>query len=634
MKLNPQQELAASHKTGPCLTTACPGSGKTAMLVERTGRLVESGISPSRIICLTFTNKAAKEMAERIRVRLGAQKLKMFVGTFHSLCVRVIRRYHSICGLPNDFTIMDSSDQESYIKRVAKQAGFDPRTDISVPLIAQAVNMAREELGGEEEIRKILYSKKLSEELVERNTQIGLSYLESIRLNGMVDFSGLLSTMNIMLRDSEEVRNSIQSSHDYLQVDEVQDTNLAQFNMVNVMSEKHNNVFMVGDLSQSIYGWRGSRCENITDFISNHPGCNVLELGQNYRSTPEIIAAADKLIKHNSSHMGTEFKTGNPSGKPIYCGQFMSPEDEAEFVASSVIGAIRAGVKPHNIAILYRLNSLSRVLEEEFRRKRIPYKVVGGFGFYERSEVKDCLAMLRLASNKDDIVAFDRVCSFIPGVGTAAVTKVEELSKNNPGIGLIAACDMAADMLKGSSVSGLRWINRTFTASKSMLTDVSTCLDHVLRDLRYVDMLRRSKHKNKEDKERNVQELSISMKGKVKQSVSEYIQQISLMSSGDEETEQDRATMMTLHASKGLEFPLIFMVGVEANILPHARAVEEREGGLEEERRLCYVGMTRAKSRLFMTYCKFRRSQNGGNDPCQPSEFLIESGLIKKKVIV
>ncbi len=329
--------------------------------------------------------------------------------------------------------------------------------------------------------------------------------------------------------------------------------------------------------------------------------------------------------------MGTEFKTENPSGRPIFCGPRMSPEDEAEFVSSSVIGAIRAGVKPHDIAILYRLNSLSRVLEEEFRRKRIPYKVVGGFGFYERSEVKDCLAMLRLAANKDDIVAFDRVCSFIPGVGTAAVTKVEELSKTNPGIGLVAACDMAADMLKGSSSAGLRWINRTFSASKPMIEDASTCMDYVVKELRYIDMLRRSKHKNKEDKERNVQELSISMKGKFKQSVSEYIQQISLMSSSDEDSEQDRVTMMTLHASKGLEFPLVFMVGVEANILPHIRAVEEREGGLEEERRLCYVGMTRAKSRLFMSYCRFRRSPKGGNDPCRPSEFLIESGLIKEK---
>lgn len=632
MKLNPQQELAASHKTGPCLTTACPGSGKTAMLVERTGRLVESGISPSRIICLTFTNKAAKEMAERIRVRLGAQKLKMFIGTFHSLCVRVIRKYHNLCGLPSDFTIMDSSDQESYIKRVAKQAGFDPRTDVCVPLIAQAVNMAREELGGEEQIRKILSSRNLTQELVDRNTQVGMAYLESIRLNGMVDFSGLLSTTNTMLKDSEIVRESIKNSHDYLQVDEVQDTNIAQFNMVNVMSERHKNVFMVGDLSQSIYGWRGSRCENITDFISSHPDCKVLELGQNYRSTPEIISSADKLIRHNSSHMGTEFKTGNPSGKPICCKQLLSPEDEAEFVSSSVIWAIRAGVKPHDIAVLYRLNSLSRVLEEEFRRKRIPYKVVGGFGFYERSEIKDCLAMLRLASNKDDIVAFDRVCSFIPGVGTAAVTKVEELAKTNPGIGLIAASEMAADMVKGSSSPGLRWIGRTFAATKPLLSDVSSCLDSVLKELRYVDMLRRSKHKNKEDKERNVQELSISMKGKMKQSVSEYVQQISLMSSSDEESEQDRTTLMTLHASKGLEFPIVFMVGVEANILPHSRAVEEREDGLEEERRLCYVGMTRAKSRLFMTYCKFRRSQNGGNEPCFPSQFLIESGLVKGKL--
>ena len=634
MRLNDQQEAAASHKTGPCLVTAVPGSGKTAMLVERTGRLVESGINPSRILCLTFTNKAANEMAERIRTRLNSPKLKVFVGTFHSLCVRVIRRFHKQCGLPRDFTILDSSDQEGLIKRVVKQAGYDPKKgEICIPLVAQAVNMAREEMGKEERMREILLSRKLPEEYVDKNIQICLSYLKSLKSNGTIDFSGLLGTMNDLLADSEEVRTSIQTSHDYLQVDEVQDTNLAQFNMVNILSERHNNVFMVGDLSQSIYGWRGSRCQNITDFINNHSGCKVLELGLNYRSTPEIIAAADCLIKNNDSHMGTVFKTNNPPGKPIFIRMFQNPEEEASFVASTVSNAIRAGAKPNDIAILYRLNSQSRALEEEFRKSRLSYKVVGGFGFYERAEVKDCLAMLKFACNPDDIVAFDRVCSFVPGVGTAAETKVEEYAKANPGVGLVNACGAIAEGLKGNSAAGLKAINRIFTANQSRLLDVSSSMDFLLRDMRYIELLRNSKHKNKDEKERNVHELSISVKNRERTSVSEYIQQISLMSSGDEESEINKTTMMTLHASKGLEFPLVFMVGVEEEMLPHLKAIQERPDGLEEERRLCYVGMTRAKKRLFMTYCKFRKSQNGGLVPCFPSRFLSEAGLIKGKTL-
>ena len=636
MQLNPQQEAAASHKTGPCLTTACPGSGKTAMLVERTGRLVESGVRSGRIICLTFTNKAAKEMAERVRKRLGTQKLKMFVGTFHSLCVRILRKYGAECGLPRDFTILDSSDQEGLIKRVSKQAGFDPKTDgINVFLIAQAVNLSREELGGEDKIKEILSKDALSHDLVEKNFKVAMAYLESLKANGTIDFSGLLYSACLLLMNSEKVREALQNSHDYLQVDEVQDTNFAQFKLVNIISEKHNNVFMVGDLSQSIYGWRGSRYQNITDFIDSHQGCKVLELGLNYRSTPEIIASADLLIKHNKSHMGTEFKTENPSGKPVFCRQFQTPEEEASFVASTVINAIRPGVTPNEIAILYRLNSLSRVLEEEFRRQRIPYKIVGGFGFYERAEVKDCLAMLRLAANPDDIVAFDRICSFVPGVGTVAETKVEELAKSNRGMGLIKACNEVSSTVSANSAAGLRWIYNSFTAAQSRISDASGCMDSLIRDMRYVDMLRRSKHKNKEDKEDNVNELLSSIKGHSNVSVSEYIQQISLLSSSDEETETDRATMMTLHASKGLEFSFIFMVGVEHGILPHSRAVDEREDGLEEERRLCYVGMTRAKRRLFVTYCRFRRTRDGRQEPSFPSEFLEEAGLTKKgKVVV
>ena len=631
MNLNAQQEAAASHKEGPCLVTAVPGSGKTAMLVERTGRLIESGAKPGRIICLTFTNKAANEMAERIRKRLGVQKMKMFVGTFHSLCVRILRKYSSECGLPRDFTILDSSDQEGLIKRVAKHAGFDPKNDNIVPgVIARAVNLSREELEGEERIKKII-SDCFPQEIAEKNFKVAMLYLESLKANGTMDFSGLLSTACHLMIESEKVRSFVQGSHDFLQVDEVQDTNFAQFKIVNILSEKHNNVFMVGDLSQSIYGWRGSRYQNITDFIDSHPGCKVLELGLNYRSTPEIIETADVLIRHNKSHMGSEFKTGNPSGKPVFCRQFQSPEEEAKFVASSVENAIRAGLPPHEIAVLYRLNSQSRTIEEEFRVRRIPYKVVGGFGFYERAEIKDCLAMLRLASNPDDIVAFDRVCSFVPGVGSSAEMKVEELAKANKGMGLINACGEIANSIKGSSVSGLKWIHNSFTAARGKLSSASGCMDCLLRDLRYVDLLRRSKHKNKEDKEDNVNEFMVSLNGFSNTNVSEYIQQISLMSSSDEETETDRATLMTLHASKGLEFSFVFMVGVEDGILPHSRAVEEREDGLEEERRLCYVGMTRAKRRLFVTYTRFRKNRGGGTEQQFPSEFLEEANLIKRR---
>ena len=632
MKLNKQQEKAANHFNGPCLVTAVPGSGKTAMLVERTYRLVDKGVPLGKIMCLTFTNKAANEMKERIKARLSCSNLRMFVGTFHSLCVRIIRKHHVACGLPSSFTILDSSDQESLIKRVARQEGYDLKKRQIVPeIIARSINSNREELGDDKNLEKIFLKNELPQKYLKINVDIANKYLETLKTNGSVDFSGLLHTVYTLFKENDHALSFIQNTHDYLQVDEVQDTNLAQFELINMISKRHRNVFMVGDLSQSIYGWRGSRCQNIKDFIALNRDCVILELGLNYRSTPEIIKVADTLIRHNVSHMGSEFKTENPSGRPVFVKKCLTVEDESEFVSSLVLKSFNSNLKPHEIAILYRLNSQSRSLEEAFRRKKIPYKVVGGFGFYERSEIKDCIAMLRLVANKDDIVAFDRVCSFVGGVGTVAELKVEEIVKNNPEIGLIAACELASEKLPKNSKNGLKTINKVFTAASFKMGDSFSCLELILKELMYINKLRRSSQKKKEEKEQNVYELLSSLKNSNQISVPEFLHQVSLMSSSDEEEEQGRVTLMSLHASKGLEFPFVFMVGVEDGLLPHVRAVQERSDGLEEERRLCYVGMTRAKKTLVLTYCDSRSSYGKGATKCYPSQFLIESGLVQSQ---
>ena len=400
-QLNHEQEEAANHINGPCIVLACPGSGKTTTIVERTCRLVESGISPRNILSITFTNKAAKEMKERTIKRIGPSAQQIYISTFHSLCANLIRKYGASIGYGNNMTICDSDDQEAFMSQVARQLGHEiPKGTITY--ICSVVNRIREEL---------IPESKWKEEFEKRDkpqySNIATEYVSRLRANNSIDFSGLLSEAIRLLDSDKEVLNKLQSRFTHIQVDESQDTNYAQFQFV-LRIGNHNNIFAVGDSDQSIYSWRGARYKNIEDFI-NERKAKLLVLPTNYRSTPEIVEVADRLIKHNKSRQHAfDFKTVNKSGCPVECYSLPIPDMEGKWIASRIKDFLKKGYKPEDIAVLYRLNSMSRPIEQGLIAEGISYEVIGGMNFFDRMEVKDALSMLKFYANPHDGAALSR----------------------------------------------------------------------------------------------------------------------------------------------------------------------------------------------------------------------------------
>ena len=452
-----------------------------------------------------------------------------------------------------------------------------------------------------------------------------------MKTNGLVDFSGLLYEMWLLLEENEAARDCLQGSHDFLQVDEVQDTNYIQFRIIEGLAARHGNILMAGDINQSIYRFRGARYKNITDFINTHKDCKVVELGQNYRSTPEITAVADSLIFHNKSNMGGGIKPARLSGAPVVYRQFETPDAESSCLANQVGLWLSTGThKPSDIAVLYRVNAMSRLLEEAFRKLKVPHRLIGGFSFYDRSEIKDCFAMLRLAANKQDTVAFTRLAEFMPGMGEKSVQMVEEHALAT-GKSFVEVCGILKDEVPQTARASCDLIARAYT-SDLYAAKVGPALTHLVSTLRYEDAMAKSSRKDKEDRLDNVRELMSSTMSQENtgRGISEYLQQMQLMTSEDEDDTGDRVTLMTMHAAKGLEFQVVFIIGVEEEMVPHGRSVHEGPDGLEEERRLFYVGITRAKDKLFLSSCQNRRRVGGRSAPyyhCEPSRFLAEAGV-------
>jgi DNA helicase-2/ATP-dependent DNA helicase PcrA len=641
MKLNTEQELAANHVDGPCLVTACPGSGKTRTVVERTARLIGRGIKPSSIMCITFTNKAANEMRERIEKSVGADIAKrIWISTFHRLGSFILRKQGHWLGYGHNLTICQPDDQIDLICQCARQLEHE----ISKPQankIAWQVNDWRENLEDEPSLRKRL--SRLGDDAY----RIGREYLDRLAINNTIDFTGMLSETVRLLekKDFPDAAASplekLQNHFHYFQIDEVQDTNLAQFRIMELLARKSRNILSVGDIDQSIYGWRGARSENIQDYLKLYPDCRIVKLGKNYRSTPQIIKVADKLIRHNPGRIAADFSTDNPSGAPVACHAFETPDKEALYVAGAIRQMVQTGkYKKKDFAIFYRLNSMSRALEMAMMNKAVPYNVVGNFSFFDRKEVKDAVAMLKLFCNPKDGVSFHRIANKPKRhIGDVAVGKIEMFAKNNTDGNIMEACKQVGQYLKSDSVQdGAIEVVKAFEIDS--LRPPQEILSHLLTQLRYREYLAAEAKDDAErlDREGNLTEL-INDAGRFhsegKGGVQEYLESICLMTDADEEQEEDAVTLMSAHSSKGLEFPVVFVVGVEQGILPHARAVEEREDGLEEERRLCYVAVTRAQKILCLSYCQKRPSgayagKHFRYQTAQPSQFLFEMELIKQ----
>jgi DNA helicase-2/ATP-dependent DNA helicase PcrA len=646
MQLNPQQEQVADHLYGRILTLAGPGSGKTKTLTERTGRLIRKGIAPQNILCLTFTNKARDEMNSRIIAVHGALAKKVFVSNFHGLCGIILRRMGSSLGYTERLTVCDSDDQTDLILQLARMQGIEP-TKPQARGMAAAANDWRENLGTDADLIA-----QIDGRISQAEFRVIRKYIEVLRLRNQCDFSGLLSETVRLLRTTPEVREKLQKKFRFIQVDEFQDTNRAQNEIVELLAGAEDNVLAVGDGDQSIYEWRGASPEGIPQFIRNGEAktgqCKIVKLGVNYRSTPEVIAVADKLIKHSSNRIPVEFSTVHKSGEPVKCAKMPKPEDEADVVAMNVQTLMREGTQPRDMAVFYRTNDMSRLIEQSLAKRQIPYVVLGSGSYYDRMEVKDVLSMLRFLCNPKDGISFARIANKpARGMGDALIGKLEAFVERRK-IGLLDALseqmlpaieDEHGKPLSDAALKACREARDIFGFDTDGMS-VGQIVTEILRLTKYDDWLK-DKYEEKgeyEARSRNVNELVNSIAEFSSQSprasIADYLQSISLYTDHDRQKDDNGVRLMSLHASKGLEFDIVYMIGVEHGILPHEKAIKDRaERGLEEERRLCYVGFTRARKMLRITWCQqrqdnFARSATAKFKPSVPSRFLLEAGLM------
>ena len=653
MKLNAQQEQVAAHIHGRILTLAGPGSGKTRTLTERTGRLIRAGYNPAAILCLTFTNKARDEMRERIAASFGEAAKKVFISNFHGLCGMILRRLGSSLGYSERLTVIDSDDQVDLILQIARKRGIEASKPLA-KVMGWIANDWRENLGGAEDL---LHAAK--GRLREAELRVIEKYVSTLRERNQVDFSALLSETARLLRENGEVREKLAKKFRFIQVDEFQDTNRAQHQIVELIAGPEDNVLAVGDADQSIYEWRGASPDGIPRFIENGKRktgrCAIVKLGMNYRSTPQIIAVADRLIRNCANRIVVDFSTVHKDGDPVKCAKLPNPEAEAEGIALNIETMIKsAGTQPREIAVFYRTNDMSRQVEQALAKRRIPYQVIGAGSYYDRMEVKDVLSMLRFVCNPKDGIAFARIANKpARGMGDALIGRLEAYAEKHH-VDLLSAmseehlCAIRDDndkRLAGSAIEACREVRRLFGFDLRPMS-VAQIAERLLDQTHYDQWLKdRYEDKGEYDARRqNVNELVNSIhdfcRGDPRASVADYLQSIALYTDGDDETRSENAVkLMSLHASKGLEFEIVYMIGAEKGILPHERALADRgDRGLDEERRLCYVGFTRAKKLLRVTWCEKRQDTFAarGKGPARfksslPSRFLIEAGLVTEE---
>lgn len=583
-ELNPEQRKAVLHQEGPAIVLAGAGSGKTRVLTTRVAYLIkEKKVNASNIFLVTFTNKAAAEMKKRV-FEFTKQKLN-YSGTFHSLSAKILR-IEAIqgnlanFGLNANFTIYDSDDQLSLIKNIYKTNGFDP-TAFKPQIIQAKISNAKNEL-----INPVDFKEISKDSLQLFAAKIYKIYQKRLRDENAVDFDDLLSLCYRLLLENERVRQKYQKQFQHVLVDEFQDTNKVQYFLTKLLANPDNNLFVVGDFSQSIYAWRGADYRNLERLSTDFPDITQYRLERNYRSTQNILDAATSVISNNQSHPVLELWTDLSSNEKLEVYETSSGELEAEKIASIIKEKYLTELK--NIVILYRTNVQSRTFEEAFMRQKLPYKIVGGTKFYERSEIKDILAYLRLCFNKLDSPSFERAQK----IGKRRLAKL------------------------------LEWLEKT---NSSVLKNPSSCLQGIIENTLYLD---KYDQKDPEDLARldNIQEL-FNVASRFDNTLL-LLENIALVQDGYlanetlEKEEENKITMMSLHSVKGLEFPIVFMVGMEEGLLPHSRAILEANE-IEEERRLCYVGITRAKEKLYFSYARTRFTY-GYSSNCLPSRFLGE----------
>lgn len=625
--LNREQKEAVLHTEGPLLILAGAGSGKTRVLTHRIAYLVkEKNVNPGSILAFTFTNKAAKEMKERIQNLVGDLSESIWVGTFHSTCVRILRRDAEKIGFDRDFVIFDQGDQLTVIKDCLKELNLNDK-NFPPKSVLDIIGKAKDEL-----IDPEAYSKSYSSDFRLRNiAQIYELYQKKLKGNNALDFDDIIMSAIRLFLGHPPVLGYYRDKFRYILVDEYQDTNTAQYSLISLLAQGSRNLCVVGDDDQSIYGWRGANIRNILDFEKEFKSCKVIKLEQNYRSTGMILDAANNVIKNNYGRKSKELWTDNVKGSKIQYYAASNEHDEAFFIAGEISRLIHHDNKEYkDIVILYRMHAQSRVLEDILMRDGIPYRIFGGLRFYDRKEIKDIIAYLRVILNPSDDVALKRIIN-VPkrGVGDTTLDTAESIA-NQRGTSIFNIIISAGDepeLQRASSrlqsfvslISGFRTLKESAA--------VSELIEEVLEKSGILEELKKENTVESETRIENIKEfMSVALEFEERsegQTLEAFLEQVSLVTDIDSYEEgKDNITMMTLHSAKGLEFPVVFMVGMEEGVFPGYRSITE-ESGLEEERRLCYVGITRARERLYLTNA-YSRTLFGKTDSNMPSRFVRE----------
>lgn len=627
--LNPEQQKAVKATEGPLLIMAGAGSGKTRVLTQRIAYLmVEKGVNPYNILAITFTNKAAKEMRHRIAGVLGGASEDIWISTFHSMCVRILRKDIDRIGYNRNFTILDTTDQQSVVKQILKERNIDPKKHDPRAILA-SISSAKNELITPEE-----YAKTAGDYFAQIASDVYTEYQRRLRKNHALDFDDLIMQTIHLFQRVPEVLEFYQRKFQYIHVDEYQDTNRSQYMLVKLLASRFRNLCVVGDSDQSIYRWRGADIANILSFEKDYPNATVVMLEQNYRSTKNILQAANKVIENNTGRKDKNLWTENEDGNKIHYYRADSEQGEAQFVIGKIQEIRReTSKKLADIAILYRTNAQSRVMEEMLLKSNIEYSIVGGIKFYDRKEIKDTLAYLRLIANPDDDISLQRVIN-VPkrGIGSSSIDKIANFAAMHDmsmydAIESVELIGLSPKITK--SVAEFHNFIRKYSEMQEYLS-VTELVEEVIEKSGYLEALKAEKSIESQSRIENIEEFMSVTKNfedtNEDKSLIAFLTDLALVADidklDDDGNQADAVVLMTLHSAKGLEFPVVFLIGLEEGVFPHSRSLME-EVEMEEERRLAYVGITRAEQQLFITNAQMR-TLFGRTNMNPPSRFIKE----------
>ena len=621
--LNPVQRKAVQHTEGPLLLLSGAGSGKTRVITHRIAYLIRHhDVSPYNILAVTFTNKAAGEMRSRLENLIGSISQHLWAATFHSTCARILRKDIERLGYSRSFTIYDTADQLTLIKEILKRLQLR-ESDVHPKAILSTISKAKNELTTPE-----MYAKTVSDFFEERVELIYRMYQDSLRENNALDFDDLIMLTVNLLESRSDVLEFYQSKFRYILIDEYQDTNHSQYRLVNALAKKHRNICAVGDDDQSIYSWRGADINNILDFERDYSNTTVLRLEQNYRSTQNILEAAYEVVRNNSMRTEKKLWTQNKMGECIRCFEALDENEEADVVLREIERWREKGVKYGECVIFYRINAQSRTFEDALRKANIPYQIVGSVRFYERLEIKNIMAYLRVIANPADAISLRRIIN-VPrrGIGETTLQRLEIFARE-AGISLLEAIKRVGEVatLREAERDKVRIFAQLIESFKAEDSAAHT-IEQLLDRSGYLKSLMQEGTIEAQSRVENVRELVTAAveydERETEPTLAGFLEMITLVADIDTmDDKSDVVTLMTLHSAKGLEFPIVFMVGMEQGLMPHKRSFSS-EAELEEERRLCYVGITRAKEQVYMTYARERR-QYGYTEHSIPSCFIEE----------